>query len=123
MRTTRLALTAAAVVVAFPLLAGCGGSSGPSVASSSDVAKAVGCDTSFRPDDSSEMFVTDSGSCSLGGRDVTVNYFADNAQRDQWVKVATTMGGRYLVGDHFALEGPTPALEAAKGKAGGTLKP
>ena len=55
--------------------------------------------------------VTDAGTCvSFYDQRVTILYFADNSARDEIVRGGTQAGRQYLVGNHFAVEGPNRTL-------------
>jgi hypothetical protein len=105
------------------VLAGCSssdsGDGGDSVGSGQDVADMIGC-TGWA-DDSEEMYVTEGGTCDLEGEEVGAYYFADNEARDNYVDVASSFGGLYLVGDAWVIDGPRDVLEGLQADHGGEL--
>lgn len=114
-------LLLAALPLALLTACGGGGSSTPAVSSGADVAKVVGC-TGYQGG-TEQQYVAEGGTCKVDGADVYVYYFADNADRDNWVKVATVAaGGEYVVGDHFAAQGDTSQVKAMAAKSGAPVK-
>ena len=54
---------------------------------------------------------TGAGTCvSYYDERVTILYFAEYSARDDFVRRGTQTGRQYLVGDHFAVEGPIRTL-------------
>jgi hypothetical protein len=116
------------VLLVAVLLAGitaCGGG-GSKYDSAEAVAKALGCDSSWKADAAGdmEMFVADSGECSINGDTPTINWFKDSTSIDNWTRAASAVGGGYmLVGGNFTIENASKAtLTQAQGLVGGTVK-
>lgn len=89
---------------------------------SAKVAEAADCG-SYAAESTEELFVRELGKCSINGSEVSVYTFADNGKRDDWLKAASSFGGKYLVLDKAILTSDTTsALDTAEGKVGGELK-
>ena len=71
---------------------------------------------------SEQIFVTESGTCRIDGRDVELYYFADSAARDTYVDVASDEGGLYLVGPDFAVKADRGTLETLQAQHGFSLE-
>ncbi len=67
-----------------------------------DVAARIGCSTS-KLDAELELYARESGSCGIGAHRYSIAVFAGNEQRDQWLEVAVSFGGSYVVGDRFVV--------------------
>jgi hypothetical protein len=120
---------AAVAVVAVLALAGCdGGGSGLSSASAppspSDIAAKAGC-TGWTADTGQlEMYVKESGTCTVNSQPLSVDTFNTVAARDGYVKVAATFGGTYGEGPLWVIHGDDAgAVGTASAAAGGTLVP
>lgn len=109
-------------------LAGCGGGSSDAKASSAevrpaDVATAAGCADTFQMSTTEELFARELGVCRIKDAEVSLYTFASNANRDDWLDVASNFGGMYVVLDRAVISADSrDALEAAKAKAGGELR-
>lgn len=105
------------------MITGCSSSGRGTAATPGDLAARLGCTGSFTTEQSSELFVRESGRCSIDGSDVTLYTYADNDSRDNWVKSAQTFGGVLVVGDRWTARAPSQAAaETVKGKIGGTIR-
>ena len=108
---------AVAAAVATLGLSGCGaGTTG----SAAEVAEQVGC-TGYETA-SEQIFVTESGTCRIDGREVELYYFADADARDTYVDIASEEGGLYLVGPDFAVEADRGTLELLQAQHGYSLR-
>lgn len=112
------------------LVAACGGGGGGSssdggVVTAQSIADKAGC-TSFTEDaaGSRELFVADSGDCTLNGDTVHVRTFTNNATRDNWLKVAKqAAAGRYDVLNRALAYGENQqTADALKAKLGGSVQ-
>lgn len=131
MKFTPTARSVAALSAAV-LLSGCG-AGGPTVKSGQsgeELAKAIGC-TGYKAEKKAdlEIFVTGSGTCKLGGKEITAYYFNETTARENWYNTAKQMGdafgmsaGHYLLGDYFAVIGDKDSLQKAQDQIGGDLK-
>jgi hypothetical protein len=108
---------AVAAAVGTIALSGCGaGATGSAV----EVAESVGC-TGYETS-SEQIFVTESGTCRIDGREVELYYFADGGARDTYVDVASEEGGLYLVGPDFAVKADRATLETLHAQHGFSLR-
>jgi len=112
--------------VAMLLLAACGGGSASGAKSTTyktgaELADAIGC-TAYQSG-SSEMYVADGGTCTLGRNDaVIVDTFSSSSNRDSYVQVAKSTGGVYVVGDGWVVGvGSQDEADQVKGKVGGKI--
>ncbi len=119
-------------ILLAPLLLAAACSSGTSssssdqgIVSASATAAKIGC-VSYAPDAASgrELFVADSGTCTVNGTSVTVYRFSNNASRDNWIKAASSFGaGRYVVIDRGVVTSDDQALaDMVKAKIGGEIR-
>ncbi|MGZ4663574.1 MAG: hypothetical protein ACXV5Q_00610 [Frankiaceae bacterium] len=116
-------------LVLLVLVAACGGGGGgksdSGVLTAQSIADKAGC-SSFTEDESSsrELFVADSGDCTLGGDTVHVRTFTNNETRDNWLKVAKKFGGsRYDVANRVVAYGENQqTADALKAKLGGSIQ-
>jgi hypothetical protein len=80
------------------------------------IADEIGCEYEGGSD---ELFVKEGGSCG----DVAIYVFKDNANRDQYVEAASSLGGTYLVGDKWVVSAESAdQLQGARDKIGGDIK-
>ena len=108
------AVAAAATVLA---LSGCGGGA---PATAEKIAERVGC--SGYETTAEQIFVTESGTCRIDGREVELYYFADRGARDTYVDIAAEEGGLYLVGPDFAVRSDRTTLETLQTQHGFELR-
>lgn len=111
-------IAGAVVAAAGVLLSGCGGG-GEAVDSGQAVADMIGC-TGWA-DTSEERYVTEGGECDRDGLKLGVYYFADEDDRDTYVEAGSASDGNYLVGDGWAIDGPSAVLKDLQGEYGGNL--
>jgi hypothetical protein len=70
------------------------------------------------------MYAQENGECTIDGQTIYVMTFADTNARDQWMKVAKTMGagGSFADGDLWVLQGDDrDAVAKGAQAAGGKL--
>jgi hypothetical protein len=119
-------------LIGLVLVAACSSGSGTSghpadqgVVDASSTASQIGC-TSFEEDAAAdrELFVADSGTCSLDGAQVTVYRFSNEASRDNWIKAASGAGiGRYVVFDRGVVTSDSQeSADAISAKVGGEIR-
>lgn len=111
------------LVLAF-VLAACGGGSAGGEVRPAQVAKDLGCTSSYQSQDTEEtLFVRERGHCTVSGEKVQLFTFSDNETRDQWLSVASKFGGRYVVVDRAVVTSDsTSAVDTAHDKIGGDLR-
>ena len=108
---------AVAAAAAALTLSGCGADA-PGTAAR--IADRVGC-TGYETTDK-QIFVTESGTCRIDGREVELYYFADRGARDTYVDIAAEEGGLYLVGPDFAVRSDRTTLETLQTQHGFELR-
>ena len=100
-----MALARSVTVIALAALLSCGYSPG----SAEDLAQRIDC-KGFEAKPPPTL-ATDAGTCVIFyDQRVKILYFDDNRARDDLVRRGTQAGRPYLVGDHFAVEGPNQTL-------------
>ena len=119
------------LAVAVLALAGCGGSKapvsdtttyGPTVYTAQQMMANAGCKGDATLDTQLELYVKESGTCTLDGQQISVDTFNNKAARDAYLKVAETFGGSYGEGDLWVIHGDDAATVAkAVASASGTM--
>ena len=108
----------AAIAAATVLLTGCSGG-GEEVDSGQAVANMIGC-TGWS-DTSEDRYVTEGGECDRDGLKVGVYYFGDEDARNKYVEAGSASDGNYLIGDGWAIDGPSAVLKDIQDEHGGDL--
>lgn len=100
-----------------------GGGDGGQVTVSA-TANELGCAPSVDAASDRELFVADSGTCSLDGVEVKIYRFSNNETRDNWIKTATQFGiGRFVVFDRGVVTSTDQgAADKVKAKIGGDIR-
>lgn len=80
-----------------------------------DVAQRAGCGAQT-VDSSLELYVREGLHCQISGQAVHVVTFAGNQQRDDYLRVAKSFGGNYVVGDFYLISVDSPSAAAAIAK-------
>ncbi|WP_107767491.1 hypothetical protein [Nocardioides terrigena] len=111
-------ITGAVIAAAAMLFSGCGGG-GETVDSGQAVADMIGC-TGWS-DTSEERYVTEGGECDRDGLKLGVYYFAADDDRDKFVEAGSASDGNYLIGEGWAIDGPSAVLRDLQGEHGGDL--
>ena len=111
-------ITGGVIAAAAMLLSGCGGAD-EAVDSGQAVADMIGC-TGWS-DTSEERYVTEGGECDRDGLKLGVYYFVDEDDRDNYVEAGSASDGNYLIGDGWAVDGPSAVLRDLQGEHGGDL--
>ena len=96
----------------------------PAIASASDLTSKAGCSSSYVAG-STQPGIKDGGKCTVDGVDVYLYTFADDAARDNWLKIASGAGaiGTFGIGPSWVIQGmqDAPARKAIAA-AGGTVR-
>lgn len=94
MRTNRTIIVGLATVAVVGI-AGCsnsGTSANAEATTPESVATSIGC-TNVTSDSTHEIYVKSVSTCQLGGKQVRLYSFANETDRDNWMKVATSFTG------------------------------
>ena len=117
------------LVVAVLALAGCSSAGSPTTTaaaptappSASDVATKASCTGWAATTGQLEMYVKESGTCTVGAAQINVDTFNDQAARDNYLKIAKSFGGSFGQGALWVIHGDdAAAVSKAVSAAGGS---
>lgn len=118
-RSTYIALRVLAGIFGLVLLfivAGCSSSEPMTI---EEVSDGLECTTLVvdSPEETS-LFAAEEGQCD---DETYIHMFNSPGAKDSWLEIATSLGGPYLVGENWTVEGNPEVLEEAKGSLGGKM--
>lgn len=113
---------AAAALLATLTACGSHAAAAPHPRTLGDLEAAVSCQAGTVQDASGELFTSGGAECTTPAGDTHVYTFASTANRDNWLKVAQSFGGGFVLGDGWAVstdsrDGAVQLQKAAGGTA------